>query len=101
MKTIKEWEEIFKDETVEFWEMEPIESLFDTIKEECKLFQEKTTYDVHLYDVIFSYGNPDCILNDWDEGKDNDPFWNEELNCHSAYVFIEEMAELIKRYFEK
>lgn len=77
-----------------------IETLLIKIKQECESFEKKTGYNVDLNEIIFAYGNKGYILNDWNEGKDNDPFWNEELNEHSAIVFINEMTALIHKEFE-
>lgn len=48
--------------------------------------------DVDFNDVIYSflYSTKDtfCVLNDWDEGKDNDPYWDEEKNMHSVESFL-------------
>ena len=76
--------------------------LFNWICAECEAFQETTWAgnDVDTNDVLYSYFNstPDqfVILNDWNEGKSNDPFWNDELNEHSAIVFIKQMVDKLK-----
>lgn len=73
--------------------------IFEWIDAECEKFREGTRnyYDIYPGDVLFSYfhSTPDnfVIFNDWDEGKPNDPFWNEELNEHSAIVFLKQMVK--------
>ncbi len=72
--------------------------LYEYIDEECERFKERTTpyHDVDVHDVIYSYlfskGDDFHILNDWDEGKANDPYWNDELNEHSVIVFLKRMC---------
>lgn len=73
--------------------------LFNWMVDECEAFQEATwaANDVDITDVLYSYFNstPErfALLNDWDEGKANDPFWNDELNDHSVIVFIKQMVD--------
>lgn len=81
--------------------MKTIEDVFEIIKQECEKHILKTGNDVNLIDVIFGYGNPGYILNDWDEGKNNDQFWDEKRGCHSADSFIQDMIELIKTFMKK
>jgi hypothetical protein len=82
--------------------MELSKELFDIIRRDCKAFEDKTDYDVDVTDVLYSYLNSNesifYILYDWDEGKNNDPFWDEEKNEHSAIVFIKQMCDKIKDY---
>lgn len=81
--------------------------LYLFIQNECNEFVKKTwdanCVDVNdvLYSFLFSNENEFHILNDWDEGKNNDPFWNEEKNEHSAIVFLKELCEKIKLYNTK
>lgn len=78
--------------------------LFNSISDECEAFQEATWSgnDVDTTDVLYSYFNSTkdsfALLNDWDEGKANDPFWNDELNEHSAIVFIKQMIDKLKEH---
>ncbi len=80
-------------------------TLLDWIQNECIKFQERTNYEhpVEVYDVLYSLLNSTddsfCIYNDWDEGKNNDPFWNEEKDEHSAIVFLEEICKEIKKEY--
>jgi len=75
--------------------------LLQWICEECKKFQESVSmlHDVDLQDVLYSYLNSSdesfCIWNDWDEGENNDPYWNKELNEHSAIVFLKDICKRI------
>ena len=68
--------------------MELTKELYRFIESECEKFQEETWggNDVDVNDVLYSYLHSTKesfhILNDWDEGKGNDPFWDEELNEH-------------------
>jgi len=79
--------------------MQLTKELYDIIDNDCQSFEDKTGYDVDVNDILYSYLQSSekvfYILNDWDEGKDNDPFWNEEKNEHSAIVFIKEMCKKI------
>lgn len=73
--------------------------LFDFIFEECEKFRERTGHGVNVEDVLFSYFNSTDkdfhILNDWDEGENNDPYWNKERNEHSAIVFLKDICKKI------
>lgn len=71
---------------------------FDFIENEIKKFCEEThgEHDVTFDEIIFAYINPGHILNDWDEGEGNDPYWNKELNKHSAIVFIEKTVQTLR-----
>lgn len=78
--------------------------LFNWICDECEAFQEATWAgnDVDSNDVLYSFFNSTpnrfALLSDWDEGKANDPFWNDEINEHSAIVFIKQMVDKLKAY---
>lgn len=48
-------------------------------------------------EVEFAYNNPGYIFNDWDEGENNDPYWNKEKNMNSVIFFIEETIKKIKK----
>lgn len=77
--------------------------LYDFIDEQCEAFNDKTHYGVDVNDILFSLlhnenfdqAGPFLILNDWDEGKGNDPWWNDELNEHSAVCFIMEVCKAV------
>ena len=85
--------------------MELTKELYEFIENECEKFEKETWCgnDVDVNDVLYSYlystKETFCILNDWDEGKNNDPFWNEELNEHSAIVFLKQMCKKIDNYY--
>lgn len=85
--------------------MELTKELYEFIENECKKFKEETWTgnDVDVNDVLYSYlyrtKEIFHILNDWDEGKNNDPFWNDEFNEHSAVVFLKKMCEKIDNYY--
>jgi hypothetical protein len=72
---------------------------FNFVYEECKKFRHETQdcYDVTIEDVFYSYfnstNNTFHVLRDWDEGENNDPFWNKKKDEHSVYVFLKEMCE--------
>jgi len=78
--------------------------LYKIIKDDCDKFKEETWYDndVDVEDVIYSYifstKDEFHILNDWDEGENNDPWWDKELNEHSAIVFLKKMCVKIDEY---
>lgn len=89
--------------------MELSKDLFDYLFKECQKFEDKTGHDVDVADILYSYlhsykppinatDSMFFILYDWDEGKGNDPFWNNELNEHSAIVFIKQMCNKIDEY---
>lgn len=73
--------------------------LYNHLDSKCQEFYKKTDefYDVTANDILFSYFNSTDdtfhVLNDWSEGKSNDPFWNDELNEHCAIVFIQSMCK--------
>jgi hypothetical protein len=83
-------------------ELKMTKELFDFIYDECQKFQETTWAgnDVDVDDVLYSFfystDETFCILNDWDEGKSNDPFWDEVKNEHSVIVFLKVMCEKLK-----
>lgn len=62
---------------------------------------ERSYYGVDENDVIFSYFKATddvfLILNDWDEGKNNDPHWNEERDMHSVISFIMDVCTELGR----
>lgn len=71
----------------------------------CREHNDKTYNDVQVGDVIYSYCKFEengfdwdkfHVTNDWDEGKNNDPFWDEDLNMHSAESFILRTCKKIK-----
>tara|TARA_R110000851_G_scaffold275123_1_gene427761 strand:+ start:846 stop:1094 length:249 start_codon:yes stop_codon:yes gene_type:complete len=82
--------------------MKLTKELYDFIDIECEKFKEKTFNDVDVNDVLYSYlystKEDFYILNDWDEGENNDPFWNKELNEHSAIIFLKQMCKKIDEY---
>ena len=73
------------------------ESIYDFIDNEIRQFNEKTNheYDMDFQEVLFSFlhstDETHYVLNDWDEGKYNDPYWDEDKNQHCCEVFLEEM----------
>jgi hypothetical protein len=86
-------------------ELKMTKELFDFIYNECEKFKNKTWQgnDVDVQDVLYSlfYSSDEtfCILNDWDEGENNDPFWDKEKNEHSVIVFLKEICEKVKSNF--
>lgn len=70
------------------------EEQFLYIEKMVDLFNENThgIHGVDYGDAIYSYfkSTPEsfALLNDWDEGKPNDPYWDNEKNEHSVIVFI-------------
>jgi len=85
--------------------MELTKELYGFIENECEKFEKETWggNDVDVNDVLYSYLHSTketfCILNDWDEGEGNDPFWNKELNEHSAIVFLKQICNKIDNYY--
>ena len=85
--------------------MKLTKELYEFIENECEKFLENTWVgnDVDVNDVLYSYlystKETFYILNDLDEGKNNDPFWNNELNEHSAIVFLKQMCNKIDNYY--
>lgn len=53
-------------------------------------------------DVVYSYFKSDKdsfeILNDWDEGENNDPFWDKEKDEHCIYVFLKQVVKELDEY---
>jgi hypothetical protein len=78
--------------------------LYKFISNEIKAFNYRTNhdYDMDFEEVLFSFlestETTHYVLNDWDEGKNNDPYWDEVKNKHSCYSFLEDMNEKIKTY---
>jgi len=74
---------------------------YDFIRLECKKFIKETgrLYDVEPNEIIHTYFYPNEILYDWDEGKNNDPFWDEETNTHSVVSFINKTVQRLKVEF--
>lgn len=83
--------------------MELNKEIYELIENECDKHNEETCNMVDVGDVIYSflYSTDKCfhILNDWDEGRNNDPFWNDELNEHSAIVFLKQICDNLKQYY--
>jgi hypothetical protein len=75
------------------------------IMKECDSFNERTCneYDMDAEEVLFSFlestETTHHVLNDWSEGKNNDPYWDEVKNMHSCYSFLEDMNKKIKLNF--
>jgi hypothetical protein len=82
--------------------MELTKELYKFIEGECNKFEANTNYDVDVNDVLYSflYSTDEnfYILNDWDEGRNNDPYWNEELNEHSVIVFLKKICKEITNH---
>lgn len=85
--------------------MELNKDVYEFIDAKCEAHNEITYNQVEVGDVIYSflYSTEDCfhVLNDWDEGRSNDPFWDDELNEHSAIVFLKKTCEELKQYYGK
>lgn len=81
--------------------------VYSFIEDACERFQEKGGDDVEVNDILFTYifspsfkdDERSIILNDWDEGENNDPLWNKERNQHSAYCFILDTCKEIEEKF--
>ena len=76
-------------------------NVWNLITDEVKAFNERThfNYDMTMDEVLFSYleSTEDTVMfYDWDEGKNNDPYWDNEKNMHSCCSFLDEMNKKIK-----
>jgi hypothetical protein len=73
------------------------QKMYDFIQEEINQFNQRTNheYDMDFEEVLFSFlhstDETHFVLNDWDEGKFNDPYWDEDKNQHCCEVFLEQM----------
>lgn len=73
------------------------QKMYDFIQEEINKFNQRTNheYDMDFEEVLFSFlystDETHFVLNDWDEGKSNDPYWDEDKNQHCCEVFLEQM----------
>ena len=78
--------------------MELTKEIYTWIENEIKAFKIRTydgndvTVEEVLYSYLFSTDESFYILNDWDEGDTNDPYWDYELNEHSVIVFLKTMC---------
>lgn len=86
-------------------EIKMTKEVFDFIFDECQRFQQKTWSgnDVDVQDVLYSFFHSTdetfCILNDWDEGEFNDPFWDKGENNHSVIVFLKDICNRLRQNF--
>jgi hypothetical protein len=73
--------------------------------DKCIEHNKETYNSVELGDIIYSYTYFETngfnwddfhVTNDWDEGESNDPFWDKELNMHSAESFILKTCKELK-----
>jgi hypothetical protein len=80
--------------TIEFTK-EDIDFLLEKID---KQVDQYPMYDITLSDVLYSLFNPNHVLNDWDEGKYNDPYWDDVKNQHRAYTMLEEIISSFKEF---
>ena len=86
-------------------EIKLTKELYEFIENKCEKFEKETWggNDVDVNDVLYSllYSDDETfyILNDWDEGKNNDPFWDEQRNEHSAICFLKDIIVEIKAKF--
>ena len=78
--------------------------MYDFISEEISHFNKRTNfeYDMDMEEVLFSFLNSTetvhFILNDWNEGKFNDPYWDEERNQHCCEVFLFDMNTKLNNF---
>lgn len=77
--------------------------LHDKVEIKIEEHNDLTHNSVDFGDILFTWFNNEdfnsrglLVLNDWDEGKNNDPFWDEVRNEHSAVSFIIDMCLLIQ-----
>jgi len=73
---------------------------FEFILQECRKHNDLTSNFVEVGDVLYSLfrSTPETfhMLNDWDEGHDNDPHWCYVSNQHSAIKFIKDTINKLK-----
>ncbi len=78
--------------------IELTKELYEFIENKCELFNKATDehYDVEVDDVLYSYlyssENEFYISNDWNEGCNNDEWWDYENNQHSTTKFLKEIC---------
>ena len=86
-------------------ELKMTKEVYDFISKEIEAFNERTNYEYEMNfdEVLFSFlestETTHYVLYDHDEGKNNDPYWDEEKNMHSCYSFLEDMNKKIKLNF--
>jgi hypothetical protein len=74
------------------------------IMSELGAFNERTNYeyDMTMDEVLYSYlestNETLCAFTDWDEGKGNDPYWDDVKDKHCCCSFLEDMNEKLKSY---
>ena len=76
---------------------------YDLINDMLLLFQSSTNNEYSEFgweDIAFtifsSTPNETHILFDWDEGKNNDPYWDEDLNKHCVYAFLDRVMDIVR-----
>ena len=82
-------------------EFELTKERYEYIESRVKAFNESTNdwHSVDVNDVLYSLlyneqANNESrfmVLNDWDEGEPNDPYWDKVNNCHSTSTFLMQM----------
>jgi hypothetical protein len=81
------------------------QEMFDFIQKEINEFNQRTNYeyDMDFEEVLFSFlhstDETQYVLNDWDEGEYNDPYWDNEKNQHCCEVFLEQMNIKLKTFY--
>jgi hypothetical protein len=81
------------------------QEMFDFIQKEINEFNQRTNYeyDMDFEEVLFSFlhstDETHYVLNDWDEGEYNDPYWDNEKNQHCCEVFLEQMNIKLKTFY--
>lgn len=80
--------------TITIDQYDHIDTMVDKFNEDTENLHNLETGDV-LYSFFKSDDENFHILNDWDEGESNDPFWNKEFNMHSCCYFILKCCEYL------
>jgi hypothetical protein len=81
------------------------QEMYDFIQKEINEFNQRTNYEYHMdfEEVLFSFlhstDDTHYVLNDWDEGEYNDPYWDKEKNQHCCEVFLEQMNIKLKTFY--
>lgn len=75
---------------------------FELIATEIHKFKQRTheLYHVTFDDVLYSFIYSDerlAVLTDWNEGENNDPFWDKENNRHCCESFLVQMKEMLNK----
>jgi hypothetical protein len=80
--------------------------IYDFIQARINEFNKTTQYEYEMdfEEVLFSFLNSTddthFVLNDWDEGESNDPYWNKERNKHCCECFLEDINKELQNIYK-